>query len=252
MKSEQIYYGVYQKEYKYNIKIKLEEIMDLLFNKLNYTFKVLILKNILEKIVQNVKLTGDENKIKSSIKTNIVYMNEIFHNIRSQKDKDYSKDNDKDDDKDINNIYGFIIQNDNKLELFILTDDKIFEKNQGNIRKIIEFRKKELKSTLPNNLHGYLKYEKGIDTPAFKIVDLITKGDKKSASGIRCITKSTTDIKKNLNKLDDKILRNKNVNYNKNALCNDIELLLKRNDVDRLNNKKWFYTPEEYFIFFEA
>ena len=243
-KAEQIYYGVYQKEYKYNIKIKLEEIMDLLFNKLNYTFKVLILKNILEKIVQNVKLTGDENKIKSSIKTNIVYMNEIFHDIRNQKDKD--------DDKDINNIYGFIIQNDNKLELFILTDDKIFEKNQGNIRKIIEFRKKELKSTLPNNLHGYLKYEKGIDTPAFKIVDLITKGDKKSASGIRCITKSTTDIKKNLNKLDDKILRSKNVNYNKNALCNDIELLLKRNDAVKLNNKKWFYTPEEYFIFFEA
>lgn len=242
-KAEQIYYGVYQKEYRYNIKIKLEEILDLLFNKLNYTFKVLILKNILEKIIHNVKLTDDENKIKSSIKTNIVYMNEIFHNVQSQKDKD---------DKDINNIYGFIIQNDNKLDLFILTDDKIFEKNQGNLRKIIEFRKKLLKAIPPNNVHGYLKYEKGIDIPAFKIKDINTKGDKKSVSGIKCITKSTTDIKKNLYKLDDKILRGKNVNYNKNALCNDIELLLKRNDADRLNNKKWFYTPEEYFIFFEA
>ena len=245
-KAEQIYYGVYQKEYRYNIKIKLDEILDLLFNKLNYTFKVLILKNILEKIVLDEKLTDDENKIKSSIKTNIVYMNEIFHDTRSHKD-------DKDDkDKDINNIYGFIIQNDNKLELFILNDDKIFEKNQGNVRKIIEFRKKQLKSTPPNNLHGYLKYEKGIDIPAFKIKDISTKGDKKSASGIKCITESTTDIKKNLNKLDDKILRSKHVNYNKNALCNDIELLLKRNDTNRLNNKKWFYTPEEYFILFES
>jgi len=248
-KAEQIYYGVYQKEYRYNIKIKLEEVLELLFNKLNYTFKVLILRNILEKIVQDIKLTDDENKIKSSIKTNIVYMNEIFHDTRIQKDKHH---NSKGGDKDINDIYGFIIQNDNKLELFILTDEKIFEKNQGNLRKIIEFRKKQLKARIPNNLHGYLKYEKGIDIPAFKIKDISTKGDKKSVSGIKCITKSTTDIKKNLNKLDDKILRGKNVSYNKNALCNDIELLLKRYDSDKLNNKKWFYTPEEYFIFFEA
>lgn len=241
-KAEQIYYGVYQKEYRYNIKIKLEEILDLLFNKLNYTFKVLILKNILEKIIQDIKLTDDETKIKSSIKTHIIYMNEIFHDIRGGND----------DGKNTNNIYGFIIQNDNKLDLFILSDEKIFEKNQGNLRKIIEYRKKQLKAIPPNNVHGYLKYEKGIDIPAFKIKDINTKGDKKSVIGIKCITKSTTDIKKNLNKLDDKILRGKNVNYNKNALCNDIELLLKRNDSNKLNNKKWFYTPEEYFIFFES
>jgi hypothetical protein len=241
-KAEQIYYGVYQKEYRYNIKIKQEEILNLLFNKLNYTFKVLIIKKILEKIVQNNKLTNDEDIIKSSIQSNIVYMNEIFHDIKSLKGKENNKDN----------IYGFIIQNDYKLELFILTDDKIFEKNQGNLRKVIEFRKTSMKSTQPNSVHGYLKYEKGIDNPVFKIKDISTKGDKKSVSGAKCITNSTTDIKKNLNKLDDKILRMKNISYNKNALCNDIELLLKRNDSARLNGKKWFYTPEEYFIFFEA
>ncbi len=109
-----------------------------------------------------------------------------------------------------------------------------------------------MKLSPPNNLHGYLKYEKGIDIPAFKIKDISTKGDKKSVSGIKCNTKSTTDIKKNLNKLDDKILRMKNISYNKNALCNDIEILLKRNDSTTVNGKKWFYTPEEYFIFFEA
>jgi hypothetical protein len=203
---------------------------------------VLIIKKILEKIVQNNKLTNDEDIIKSSIQSNIVYMNEIFHDIKSLKGKENNKDN----------IYGFIIQNDYKLELFILTDDKIFEKNQGNLRKVIEFRKTSMKSTQPNSVHGYLKYEKGIDNPVFKIKDISTKGDKKSVSGAKCITNSTTDIKKNLNKLDDKILRMKNISYNKNALCNDIELLLKRNDSARLNGKKWFYTPEEYFIFFEA
>jgi hypothetical protein len=254
-KAEQIYYGVFQREYRYNIKIKLEEVLDLLFNKLYYTFKVLILKNILEKIVQNVKLTNDENKIKLSIKKNIVYMNEIFHDTQSRKDNfkdDFNDINNINDINDINDIYGFIIQNDNKLELFILTDNKYFEKSQGNLRKIIEYRKKQLKAMPPNNLHGYLKYEKGIDVPVFKIRDISTKGDKKSASGIKCITDSTTNIKKNFNKLDDKILRGKNVSYNKNALCNDIELLLKRKDSTKVNNKKWFYTPEEYFIFFEA
>lgn len=248
-KAEQIYYDVYQKEYKYNIKIKLDEVLYLLFNKLNYTFKVLILKKLLEKIIKNIKLNDNEKKIKLSIQTNIVYINEIYHDTVSQ-NKNQINIKTNISIKDIENIYGFIIQNDYKLELFILTDEKIFEKNQGNLRKIIEYRKNQIKQTPPNNLYGYLKYEKGVDIPAFKIKDISTKGDKKSVIGIKCITKNTPDIKKNLNKLDDKILRSKHINYNKNALCNDIELLLLRNDFNKLNNKKWYYTPEEYIITF--
>ena len=58
-------------------------------------------------------------------------------------------------------------------------------------------------------------------------------------------------IKTNLGKLEPKLI--KNINYNsKTALCNDMEFLLKRNDNIKLNNKKWFYTPEEYYIYFEA
>ena len=246
--AEQIYYGVYQKEYRYNVKIKLDEILDLLFNKLNYTFKVLILKNLLEKIVQGGRLSDDENKIKLSIRPNVVYTDEIFHYARDHREHQEKEHR---VEKDASDIYGFIIQNDYKLELFILTDEKRFEKNHGNLRKIIEFRKSQMTNTPANNLHGYLKYEKGIDVPTFKIKD-VSKGEKKSVSGIKCITKSTTDIKKNVNKLDDKILRSKNVSYNKNALCNDIELLLKRNDAARVSGKKWFYTPEEFFIFFES
>ena len=109
-----------------------------------------------------------------------------------------------------------------------------------------------MKSTPPNNLHGFLKYEKGIDIPAFKIKDISEKGDKKSVVGIKCITDSTTNIKKKIYKLDDKIFKMKHINYNKNTLCNDIELLLKRNDAARVSGKKWFYTPEEFFIFFES
>jgi hypothetical protein len=203
-------------------------------------------------MVQHIQLSDDENKIKSSIHGNIVYMNEIFHDTRSRKGSDTMIHKDAKDTRAIDNIYGFIIQNDSKLELFILTDEKIFEKNQGNLRKIVEFRKNQMKTTPNNNLYGYLKYEKGIDIPVFKMVDIITKGEKKSVSGIKCITDSTTNIKKNLNKLDDKILRSKHINYNKNALCNDIEIILKRYDAEKLNKKKWFYTPEEYFIGFES
>jgi hypothetical protein len=236
-KAEQIYYGVYQKEYKFNIKVKQEEIVDLVYNKLNYSLKVTILKYLLEKIVRGIKLNDNERKIEPAIHNNIVYLNEVFHNIKQDKDAKKS-------------IYGFIIQNITHLELFILNDNKKFEKNQGNLKKIIEYRKNIMKTTPNNKLYGFLKYEKGSDTPFFKITDIVTKGEKKSVRGITCITDATTDIKKNLNKLDDKILKNKFASTNKNALCNDIELLMKRHDNDKLDGKKWYYTPEEQEIFF--
>ena len=106
-------------------------------------------------------------------------------------------------------------------------------------------------SSTPNNkLYGYLKYEKGRAIPYFKIIDTLTKGDKKSVSGIICNTKTTNEIKKTINNLDDRILKNPNVQINKNILCNDIELIMKRNDNNKLDGKKWYYTPEEYEIYF--
>ena len=48
----------------------------------------------------------------------------------------------------------------NKLELYMLSGNS-FEKNLGNLKKVIENRKTNL-DKLPNNkLYGYLKYEKG-------------------------------------------------------------------------------------------
>ena len=236
-KGEQIYYGVYQKEYKYNGKAKLEEILEILFNKLTYSFKISILKNILKKVIHGNKLEEHEKKIEPLLKRHIVHMHEIFHNIKPEADIKKS-------------FYGFIIQNDTRLELYILNSTGDFEKNQGNLKKIVEYRKNLMKKVPNNKLYGHLKYEKGIDIPIFKITDILTKGEKKSVRGITCITKSTTDIKKNINKLDDRILKGKSVSVNKNALCNDIELLLKRYDTQHTDGKKWYYTPEEYEIYF--
>jgi hypothetical protein len=234
---ENIFYGIYQKEYKFNVKIKFEELVDLMFAKLIYQYKLVIIKTILEKIVQGVKISENEKKFENVIKSHIVYINDVFPD--SKQDIDIKK-----------NIYGFIIQNDNKLELFILNTNKEFEKNKGNLRKVIEQRHKILNKTPNNKLYGYLKYEKGRNNPLFKITDIASKGEKKSVIGITCTTKNTIEIKKNLNKLDDKILKNKTLVMNKNILCNDIEIILKKNDNMKIDGKKWYYTPEEYEIYF--
>ena len=60
----------------------------------------------------------------------------------------------------------------------------------------------------------------------------------------------TSTIKKLLFKLDPNFI--KNIKHNTRvAFCNDMEYLLKSKDNKLLNKKKWFYTPEEYFIYFE-
>lgn len=233
---EKVFYGIYQKESKFNIKIKFDEILDLIFSKLVYQYKLVIIKNILEKIVHGIRLSQNEHKFENIIKSHIIYLNDVFPDSKTETDIKKS-------------IYGFIIQNENKLELYILNANKEFEKNQGNLRKVIEQRKIILNKTPNSKLYGYLKYEKGREVPLFKITD-ITKGEKKSASGITCATKKTNEIKKKLNRLDDKILKNKAFLMNKNILCNDIEVLLKRNDIMKVDGKKWYYTPEEYEIYF--
>jgi hypothetical protein len=236
--SEKIYYGTH-KEFIFNIKVKLDEIIDLVINKLIYSYKLIIIKTFLEKYINNKALSNNEKKIENSIKKYIVFMNDIF--------PDYKPDSDSK-----NNIYGFIIQNDNKLELFYFTTDKKFEKNQGNLKKVVEHRFSILNKTPNNKLYGFLKYEKHNLPPVFKVTDIISKGEKKSVKGITCKTKKTTEIKKNLNKLDDKVLRSPHANYSIRVLCNDIEILMKRNDIIKKDGKKWYYSPEEYYILFES
>ena len=235
--AEQIFYGTYLREYKYNVKLLLIDIIEFVFYRLTYLFKSIVIKTILYKIINSEKLSISEMKLENIVKTHIIFFKDISPNIKEN--SDYKK-----------NIYGFIIQNINHLELFVYNNDtKIFEINSGNIKKVIENKKSLLDKTPKNKLYGFLKYEKKNEV-VFKITDIVEKGDKKSVKGITCTSPSTTIIKTNLGKLEPKLI--KNINYNsKTALCNDMEMLLKRNDIIKLNNKKWFYTPEEYYIYFE-
>ena len=238
---DKIFHNIYKKELQYNSKIKKDEIFDIVFSKSIYTYKLMFLKQILLKIIKNEILTINELPLYNSnaLHKHIIYYNDIFpSNNKHQSNSDKQ-------------IYGFIIQNDTKLELYVINPNtNVFEKNQGNVRKIIEFRKAHLQKTPHNKIYGYIIYEKNREHPNFKITDTLTKSDKKSSSGIICHTKSSNEIKKTINKLDDKIFKNKNINYNKHILCNDIELVLKRKDNNKIDGKKWYYTPEEYHIYF--
>ena len=237
-KCEQMYYGLYGREWRFNVKVKMEEMIELMFAKEIYTLKLTIIKNILEKMVVGTRLSENEKKLEDTVKKHLVYLKDVFPDTKHN--PDIKK-----------NIYGFIIVNEeSKLELYILNERNQFEKNLGNLKKIIENFKSNLAKKPHSKMYGFLKYEKPNDGPTFKITDVIVKGDRKLARGSTCVYKRINDIKKNLNKLDDRILKNKNVLDNKNALCNDVEILLKRFDTLQQDNRKWYYTPEEYHIYF--
>jgi len=238
-KSEQIYYGTYSnsREFKFNVKMNLKDVIEFVFYKLSYQFKNIIIKTILEKKIINVTLTINETKLESIINNNIVLLKHIYPD--SKEHKQYEK-----------NIYGYIIKNINDLELFNYnTQIKKFEIDNGNLKKIIEYKYDLLQKTSNNKLFGFLKYEKNNEI-VFKIKDIDEKGDKKSVKGITCKTMTTSNIKKNLHSLDSKIIKNLK-NNSISSLCIDVEFLLLSNDKIKLNNKKWFYTTEEYYIYFE-
>ena len=232
-KAEQIYYGTFQREYKYNVKVQLTTILEFVYYRLSYLYKNIVIKTILSKIINGIKLSVSESKIEPMLSPHVIYLKDIFPSTENKK-----------------SIYGYIIQNVDHLELFVYNEHKkIFEINNGNIKKVIEFKFSILDKTPKNKLFGFLKYEKNNEA-VFKYIDIVEKGDKKSVKGITCRSPSTTIIKSNLNKLEPKLI--KQIVYNtKFALCNDFEILLQRNDNVKLNNKKWFYTPEDYYIYFE-
>ena len=267
-KTEDIFYGINTKEYIYNVKLQFDELLEIIFTKLIYSYKLIIIKTLLEKMIMNETISNNEKKLKSIIKYHIIYLNDIFPKLNQDKDKDKEKDKDKDKEKDkdkdkdkekdkdkdndyIKNIYGFIIQNEAKLELFELNQNNKFVKTLGNLNTVIEYKKKLMNNTPYAQLYGFLKYEKQDLEPVFKITDIVSKGDKKSVKGLTCKSKTSSEIKKTLNKLDDRLIRS-GVKYNTRvAFCNDAEVLLRRNDTIKKNGKKWFYNSEQHYIMFE-
>ena len=127
-KTEEIFYGLNEKEFLYNVKLKFEDILEIVFTKLISSYKIIILKTLLEKIVKNVKLTDNESKMEPIIKNHIIYIQDLYPNSKP-------------DTNPINNIYGFIVQNESKLELFQFMAASHMDRGLGE-RKLKEIIKK--------------------------------------------------------------------------------------------------------------
>jgi hypothetical protein len=77
-KCEQMYYGLYGREWRFNVKVKMEEVIELMFAKEIYTLKLTIIKNILEKMVVGTRLSDNEKKLEDTVKKHLVYLKDVF------------------------------------------------------------------------------------------------------------------------------------------------------------------------------
>ena len=216
----------------YNFKYDDKSIISLLFNKLVFSSKFIIIKNIIKKHILAKELNDNEKVILS-------ILNDKY--IIKYKDIYIGSSN--------NTIYGFIIIKLNKLQLYKYDYNKnIYELNNNLIKNIIEKKKKNINLTNHNKIYGFIIYDKINQDAIFKITDLALKGDKKSVKGARCSNNNINDINKYLSILLPNY--NKNEKIKKNNLCNYLEYLFLKYDIKKKMNKKWYFTPEEYYIKF--
>ncbi len=206
-----------------SLSISDDEILQILIDRLTIPFKKVILNYILLKIISSKeKLSDIENQIYKTLELNIIRKGYIERN------KDQT-------------IIGYrLVENDK--QTFYKYNNNIFDIDQGLQTQVLDMQNILYKksNTVSNKLYGYLKFDKIDQLPQFKIRDL-SKGDKKAIKGISCVYKSRPEIYQHLKHLDPK---SKEVT-NKKMMCDDIEIILRRNDKERKDNKRWFYSVEE-------
>jgi hypothetical protein len=208
-----------------SINLNDDEIYQIITDRLSVSFKKVLLHHILLKIIKNEKLDTIEQFLYQSLELNIIRKGYIERN-RDQ------------------TIVGFrLVENDNQTFYKYNSNNNSFSLDQGfqnqilDIQNVIYNKSNKFDSY---KLYGYLKFDKIDQPPQFKIRDL-SKGDKKSIKGISCVYKSRPEIYQHLKELDNK---SKEVT-NKKVMCDDIEVILRRNDKSNKLGKRWFYTVEE-------
>lgn len=240
------------KYFAFNIKNTKYEIIDIYFNKLPFHIKKELIMELIKKIynskgnnnLNNIEIilancmlayliTSNFTLIINKIKIN--YYNDPFSETQLRKLLEE------------NNMFGFILQKNDKLIFYSYDDnsDK-FDINSGILKKIFENNKRVLSDY--NKLYGFLNYTDTNKGATFKITDIAQKGEKKSVKGFTCTTSTIQIIKKNIDRVYKDIYKGlHNATYQKGILCNDLEVLLKRKDAE--NESKWFYIAEHYTIF---
>ncbi len=206
-----------------------EEIYRIVVDRLIVPFKRVVLNNLITKSIKGGKMNLEEETVMKCLENNIIRKGFLEHTSNKT-------------------IIGYrLIENEQQTFYKMIksdTDIISFEQDVNlqiqfnDMLKIKQAQRKDKDE--PNLLYGYLKFDKIDQPPQFKIKDL-TKGDKKAIKGITCSYKSRNEIYDHLVTLYPKT-KEKN---NKKMMCDDIEVILRRNDIARKDGKRWFFSVEE-------
>lgn len=206
-----------------SFKLTNDEIYEISIDRLLFSFKNILLKNLVKKLIEDEDLDNFEKKIVPYMSSYILRYSDLY------------QDNN-------NDIYGYRIISENR-QNFMAYNKGNFFLDEGNYQKFMDTQRFRNINQLPDNaLYGYLKVDKISQPPLLKIRDA-RAGERKAIKGISCIYKSVGEISDYLDFLSK---GHKISKKNKKLMCDDIELILRRNDKAKKNNRRWFYNVMEY------
>lgn len=205
------------------------EVYEIIVDRLTTSFKKVLLNYLLTKYIKEEPLGDQEKILIKCLEQNIIRVGYLEHT----KNKD---------------IFGYrLVENEQQTFYKYIYDSENFVQDTGIQLQIVDLQKIEnsRNNEQPNKIYGYLKFDKMDLPPMFKIKD-VSKGDKKAIKGITCIYKSRKEIYDHLKQISPNTKDAKDININnKKIMCDDIEILLRRNDKARKDGKRWFYSVEE-------
>jgi hypothetical protein len=212
-----------------SIKLTEQEINQVIVDRLIIPYKKALLDTLLMKEIREQELNKFEKSLVECLRYNIIRKGYIEHS----KDK---------------SIFGYrLIENGKQVFYRYNLKKENFDADQSITSQILDLQKiknsgigTNYKPLDKNSVYGYLKYEKINKPPVFKIRN-IAKGDKKSIKGISCLYKSRNEILNHLKIFDNKV----KLLGNKKIMCDDIEVYMRKYDLERKDNKRWFFTVEE-------
>jgi len=218
-----------------SVELNKNEIYNIVIDKLKFQVKKVLLTHLVKKMIEKETLNEREKTIVPFIQYNLIYYNDLYHQSK----------------KSNNEIFGFMIIHKNIEILVYAYNNGTFELNEGIRDKVIEHKKyqfrKEFKTKEPSII-GFLFYDKKVKIPVFKIKDN-TKGEgRKSVTGVRCLSNNKSVITSYINILNPKISNEKR-KTRRDILCHDVEIMLRRKNNNKDENKKWFYNVEEFVIY---
>jgi hypothetical protein len=233
--------------YTYNVPATDMQILNMIYQKLSYNFKLNIFRKLLGKLIEHTPLQGIELELKKLMQPNFVTVTMIYPERSSGSDSTSNKKSGISASTDSGAAYyGFMIANINELELWKYNDEKHeFALDLGNKKRLLENQQRAWKWSI-GKLYAYMVLESRDSSPFLKIVDKIAKGEKESVKGLKCNNMNGELIRKYLKLLYPNFKYTPEMNTNKAVRCNDIELGFINKPPD--GTQKWYLSTEERII----